>query len=295
MPNLLPRIIVAILALALPALAAETNRPFSNVPQDPVAWGLVTYAGEGAVAGVPAAKASMFEADAGASLPLVEQPAYSLAAGFAGTWNRIRFRNLDPALGVENEDLYVTALPLDLLVTAVEGWTFWANATPGFFTDYKRLTADDARVLLHGLAMYKPSPAVALALGVSYDREFGDDRVFPTGGVVWNLNRELQISLLLPWPRVTYAPLPGLAFFADARPAGNKWNLGRSADEESDFKLETWRLGTGMEARLAPHLWLHLAGGADVARTYKVVENGRTTFDAEIGDSFFARAGLLVR
>lgn len=295
MSNKLSRIVAGVWVLGLSTFAAETNQPLSHAPQDPVAWAMATYAGEGKVEGVSAAKASMIETDVGAYLPLVERPAYTLAAGLAGSWNRIRFRDLDPALGVEDEDLYVTALPIDLLVTAWKDWSVWANVTPGAFTDYRRLTGDDFRVLFHSMAMYRPSQAVTLALGVSYDREFGDDRVFPIGGVVWNVSREFQINMMLPSPRLTYAPTTGLAFFADARPAGNKWNLGRSEDEEGDFKLETWRIGMGVEARLARHVWLHVAGGVDVARTYTIVENGRTILDADVSDSFFARSGLLVR
>ena len=215
--------------------------------------------------------------------------------GFAGAWNQVRFRDSRHGADTRTEDLYAMALPVGLRWIVSEEWTFFLNMTPSLATDFREVTEEDCYVSFSGLGVYQASPAVSLVLGVVGDREFGDDLVFPVGGMIWNLSRELQVSLLLPWPRLTYAPCPGLAFFCDAHPAGNKWSIGGDDEAEGKFKLERWRLSAGIEARLCASFWLQIAGGADTACSYKIKEEGARVLDAKADDSFFLRAGLLYR
>lgn len=284
-----------LLLSGLPVHGDDAIRLDSNLPGEPVARLSYTHMGVRHFEGIPGLKASMHEADVAVSCPLIRREDCAITMGFAGIWDQLRFDGWQQDANKRVQNLYVAALSIDLRLDASENLSFSLNVTPAAFTDFDQLTREDFQVVFCGLGVYQASPAVSLALGVAGDREFGDDLIFPVGGMIWNLNRELQVSLLLPWPRLAYAPRPWLAFFCDARPAGNKWSIGGRDGADGELKLEKWRLGAGFEARLMANLWLQIAGGAEAQCFYKIDEEGTSALDAKADDVFFLRAGLLYR
>jgi opacity protein-like surface antigen len=287
----------AALLLANAAAAETTGIPGPlNIPQDPYSWALFSYAGRAGVdAGnlaPPGGEAGMFEFDALAGIPLLNQPWGMLALGAGFNWTGISF--FDLPLG--DLDLYAISLPVDLVCTSLVNWTFWVNATPGIFSDLKHVSRDDYGILAHAMALYAFNQRWQCGLGASYDREFGNDRLYPLGGVIWTPVPEWQVKLLLPYPEITWAPTPDFLLYLDARPAGNKWNTGPEDDgSESDFRLESWRLAAGLEKRIYGQAWLHLGAGLDFDRAYKINTGGDTVLDAKADDTWFARIGIVLQ
>lgn len=282
---------------ALAGLAQGISTETSNVPDDPYAWALFSYDGEASInpkkwGGTGDPKGQMLEFDSAVSAPLLSTPDITLGLGAMFTWSGISFKDLP---GVKDYDLYVVGVPVDAIYTGVPGWTFWGNVTPGLFTDFTKITGDDYRTLAHAMVLYEMMPELKLGLGASYDREFGEDRLYPLGGAIWSIGREWRLELLLPAPAINYAPTDRLVFFADARPAGNKWNLDAEEDGEADFKLECWRIGAGFEYRLFGSLWAHLAGGMTLNRKYEIHDGAKTVLESDVDDTYFVRAGLAIQ
>ncbi len=275
---------------------AERHLVFeTNFPDDPMGYLLGAYDGQADVnldiPEAPSGKVLGKEIAAVASVPVLRTAGWTLAAGFGCQWNRFEFSGI----ALDDVDLYALTMPLDLVYTGLDRWTFWANATPGLFSDLKRLTGDDYRTLLHGLALYRLLPQLQLGGGVSYDREFGDDKVYPIGGLIWNIGREWELAALFPSPSLQYAPSKRWVFFANARPAGNKWNLRITDDaRDGDFKLESWQVGLGAEFEVLRHVWLHGSGGMDIERSYEVRDTD-IRLKSEAGETWFARAGVVMR
>jgi hypothetical protein len=275
---------------------AQLPREFETyVPEEPLGYCLYTYDGRANVnldvPEAPGGKVTGQELFAAASVPLFRNRALTLAAGFGFQWNRFEFS----AIPLADADLYALTVPLDVMYTGLERWTFWLNATPGVFSDLKHVNGDDYRTLAHGLVLYRLLAQLQLAAGASYDREFGDDKLYPIGGVVWDIDRHWRLNALFPAPLLQYAPTPRWVFFANARPAGNKWNLHITDNSrDGDFKLESWQLGLGAEVEVVRHLWLSLSGGLDLDRSYEV-RDADFRLKSKAGETWFARAGFVVR
>lgn len=298
------RIRLAWLTAALAGLAASgvfaqgEIAPETNISADPFAWVMFTYDGESDVnlngePGEEDASAWMADVDAALSAPVYTNSQFAFLAGGAFRWTRFKFNNI-PRVG--NYDVYAIAVPVDAIYYGLARWTFWANVTPGLFSDLDGLTSDDYRTLAHGMVMFEALEGVALSLGASYDRVFGEDRLYPLGGVVWTVTPEWQLRIILPQPAAVYAPTKRLAFFAEARPAGGLWNIRDSLDNEDyDLSLKTWQIGGGVEFAVVKHMWVHLAGGMDVNREYEIQRDDRSLLESEADDAWFVRGGLVLR
>lgn len=285
----------AALLLAACALAAGAGAPepfASNVPEDPFAWFLYTYDEAASLESDRERSGEVVghETEAACALPVWEGRSGLLMAGVSVKHNRFEFRNVD----VNDQDLYAVTVPVDGIYTGAQRWVFWGGASPGLFSDLDDPDSGHYRILLRAMVAFERSPSLELALGAFYDHVFGEDEVYPVGGVVWSPSAEWTLSLLLPMPRVTYAPTRRFLVFAEALPAGDTWSL-TDEGQEYDFKLESYRLGLGAEYGLAEHVWLQAAAGVDVAREYELDGPPGEDYKSEAEDTFFLRVGLLAR
>jgi hypothetical protein len=273
-------------------LHAESYRAESNVAAEPFTWLLYTYEHEAEfdADGVDG-NVTLHETDLYATPLFTEAGAWQMAVGLGLKRTDFVFDEIE----LDDLDLYSVLLPLDLMYDT-DDWMFWGNITPALFTDFEELSNDDYRTLFHGMAMYRWRSNVEFALGAAYDRQFGEDELYPMGGVVWRIGEEWELNLVLPMPRITYAPSRTFQLFADVRPEGDYWNVSdEDLDEEFDFRLEGFRAALGFEYRVAPHVWLHLAAGSAFERKYEIEESDARTFESDAEDTYFVRGGLVVR
>ncbi len=275
---------------------AESEWAVTNFWKDPYAGVLYTFVGESGLdprdTEQEGSKVKIHEVDASASLPVWRQGPHILLAGLSVKWNRFEFTNV----GIGDENVYALKAPVEYFYDGSGDWVVWGNVTPGVFSDLERWEADDYKTQAHGLLVYRWRPALHLAGGVAYDSAFGDDDVYPMGGFIWRAGEQWQINMLLPQPSVLWKPDERLVVFADARPAGDKWNVRvRGEPGDFDFKLQAWRVGGGLEYRLMEDVWFHLAAGATIERTYEVSNLSTEVYKADAEDSWFVRSGLMFR
>ncbi len=292
--SLLGWLLAACGGLRAAEIAADLS--VTNFPSDPYAFAMYTYIGEAdlkeADTGQSDSRARMHEWEGLAALPYWNAGAHTLLAGAGVKYNRFEFQNLD--LGDEN--VYALRLPLDYIHDAGGDWMFWGNVTPGLFSDLEGLNRDDYKTQLHGMALYRWLPQLHLAAGLAYDSAFGDDDLYPLGGLIWRAHSQWLVSLILPAPAVAWRPHRKLLVYADARPAGDKWNVRVDGEPgDFDFKLECWRIGAGLEYNLSGALWMHLGGGMEIDRRYEVSNSAGELYKSDVDDAWFCRAGLLCR
>ena len=264
----------------------------SRIPNDPFAWVYYTRLAKSDLREESDGTVSAQEVEAVASLPVLESRPLLLAIGAGFTWDQIDLNGPE----ADREDLYAVSLPLDLFLEGDSPWSGWANATPLVAGDYDGADGQEFRTLFHAMALYRFTPSVQAAAGLGYSTVFGEERLYPLGGLIWRIGPAWELSLLLPQPRVTWAPNERLLVFTDLRPAGNVWRLqGEDTDRAYDFNVETWRAGAGCEFGITRQLWLHLAAGIDFDRHYETHGTGAHDFKSDADDAFFFRVGLILR
>jgi hypothetical protein len=240
-------------------------------------------------------KVSLSETAVFAPVPVYESDDLAVFAGPWAEWFRFEFSGVGD---LDNDlDLYTVALPFGAEYRGVQDWSFSGMLVPGFFTDFREVNSEDFKVQVHGLAQWQYTPKLAFALGLAYDTAFGDDDLYPVGGLIWDPAPQWSVRLLLPEPMVVWMPDEKVMLYWHTLPAGGKWNMHDSTQDDKayDFREESWRSGIGGELRLTESLWFHLSGGLDFDRKYKIENDDGYLLDSEADDSWYIRAGLAIR
>ena len=297
--------LLIILTSAGPALAGETQKFESQMPTDPVAWTYFTYEGPSSFDNKPLisedpsatstppspkdGKVEVTEYEIAITPIIKEIDNWIFGVGTEFHWTRFNFQDIS----YDTEDLYTIHIPL-LGIYDNKTWLFMGSVGPGVYSDLRHLTDDDVRITGYALANYKWNERFKLSFGAAYDRVFGDDQLYPLLGCVWDIDDEWRLNLVLPYPSMIYAPNRKWNFFADLRPAGSLWNV-NGEEDESDFKLEGYRLGCGAEYSICKHIWLHVAAGLAFEQKYEYRERGYKYLDATGDDTYFTRIGVVFR
>jgi hypothetical protein len=283
-----------LIVTAISAQGGSSDVPYETlVPDEPFAQMLYTYEGVSKFhdTDMPDTEVSIHEVEMLATPVYKQVNNLEFALTLAAQWDRFVFE----AANTRDEDVYRLMAMFDFLYN-MDAWTFWLELTPGLFSDLERIESDDYRTLFHAMVMYQLMDTLQLGLGLAYDRQFGDDTLYPMFGAIWDLPPSWKLELVLPMPRIVYAPSEKLACFIDARPAGDLWNIRDDDDLKNyDFKLEGYRLGVGLEYEILDHVWLHAAGGWSFERKYEIAHEDDKLLDSDADDTWFGRVGLVFR
>ncbi len=133
------------------------------------------------------------------------------SAGWAG-WTRLDFAGY---ADLNTEDLYGAALALSIEQPIRQRWGWNAILMPGFY--------GEARFMGQALACCRLADAWRLELGVAWDDAFGEPRLFPVGGVVWQPVDAFTARLLFPAPALNWAPTRRLNVYTFLQPSGDRW------------------------------------------------------------------------
>ncbi|MCD4654226.1 DUF6268 family outer membrane beta-barrel protein [bacterium] len=194
-------------------------------------------------------------------------------------------------------DLYHIILPLDI-IAEIDKWFFNINITPGIFTDFNEVDTDDFKILAAGYASYKYDNNFQFGFGLAYDSAFGEDSVYPMGGVIWDPNPRWRVSMILPYPRITFSPSSTTSIFWEALPTGGNWNVEESDSEyhgDYDFTVRGYRTGLGTELQLKDDFWIHASAGIVLGREYEFRANNYAPVEADVDNSIYFKLGIVVR
>ncbi len=144
------------------------------------------------------------------------------------------------------------------------------------------------------LGSYPWRTNVTAVFGAVYSRSFGHDRLFPALGATWIPSPRWQLDFIFPRPRITYQAGADARYWLGLEPGGDQWNIERQG-ESRDLALEEYRAGLGAEWMLTRHLGFTAQSGAVFARQLEVREGKRRESEQDVGDTWYARIGLLYR
>jgi len=133
--------------------------------------------------------------------------------------------------------------------------------------------------------------------GVVYDYGFSDGYFLPYAGFSYVIDPTWAISMIAPWPSVSYAPSDKFFVQLGVSPSGASWALDRST-ENGDKVMASfggWDLGLWGNWRVGPAWWLSAGGGVSGLRSLQVDPNGDANFDQKVGSEPWVGITLSLR
>lgn len=132
--------------------------------------------------------------------------------------------------------------------------------------------------------------------GLVYDRSFGADAFYPYLGYTFQWDRHWLLSLVMPWPTISYAPNDRFLVRAGALPAGATWKLkGEGSNTQAIGSVGGWDIGIYTSTRVSRLLWLDIGAGFSGLRSLRIENSGELTFEQNLSrEPFFSVALSLV-
>lgn len=124
--------------------------------------------------------------------------------------------------------------------------------------------------------------------------ETGDHTWYPYAGFDWYVDKEWFVSMVIPWPSLSYAPSTDEIYRLGASFSGSDWtneNWGQSV-QNSFNKID---FGFSYERRLTQLLWVEARVGYTGLGQFSVSSSGSVDFSTDVSHSPFYRLGINLR
>jgi hypothetical protein len=235
-------------------------------------------------------KVKQHEFKAEGSLPAMKLEDYGVGISVGGAFqaNVWQFDNDR----IDDLDLYKVKLPVTASFKATETIPVELSLVPGIHSDFKEVDGDDFRLEGSAVGSYAYTETLKFVFGLGYGEEFGDPKAFPIGGVSWKATQELQVDLIFPKPKISYAITDDARVFVSGAPAGGEWNVGER-DQQVDVRQEGYRVGLGGEYQVVENGWLYAMAGREGGRKVSLAVDENTVVDEkDIDDATFVQVGF---
>jgi hypothetical protein len=121
------------------------------------------------------------------------------------------------------------------------------------------------------------SDQVQLLYGGVYSNSFGkSEAVYPYLGVMWLPSPKLALSLVVPWPTITYVPHDRWLLQAGMAPGGSSW-VRREGGFESTQSFGSWLLNACVGYRFHGKFWVVAGVGVAGFRGVEIDNGGGTS------------------
>ena len=133
--------------------------------------------------------------------------------------------------------------------------------------------------------------------GLVYDYSFSDGYFLPYVGFTYIVDPGWAISMIAPWPAVSYAPCDWFFVRLGVAPSGASWALDRKTDgaEQVTTSIGGWNLGLWANWRLGAFWWLAVGSGVSGLRSFEINQNGSADFDQSIGSEPWVSLSISLR
>ena len=212
---------------------------------------------------------------------------------------RYRFSELDwtdQAL-FDNDSLHRLDLSLTLVYKPESSpWSGFLSAGPGLSGDGTNITSDDVLYVAIAGIGYKFSERFTLLGGAYFSQDFGEPRLIPAPGFMWQISDQWTFSLIPPRLRLAYAPSENWRLIAEAFPNGGRWSVTTLDGQEAYLDRSGARAGLRIERRVVGNAWFQLSGGLVFARDLVLESDaGQVLFESDADPTPSLSAGFLWR
>jgi hypothetical protein len=132
--------------------------------------------------------------------------------------------------------------------------------------------------------------------GAVYDYSFSDGYFLPYVGFTYIVDPSWIISMVAPWPAISYAPSDKFFLRAGFSPSGASWALEQDgADQEAVTSFGGWDLGLWANWRISRAVWFAVGGGVSGLRSFEINTSGDTDFEQDVSSEPWVSVSFSVR
>lgn len=132
--------------------------------------------------------------------------------------------------------------------------------------------------------------------GAVYDRNFSDGYFLPYLGFTHAVNQQLNVSMIAPWPSVSYAFTRDFFLRAGVAPSGASWDVrGDPGEREAVMSFGGWNAGLWANARIRGAMWGAFGFGYSGLRGLEIDTEGDTQFDVAMESEPWVTVSISIR
>lgn len=132
--------------------------------------------------------------------------------------------------------------------------------------------------------------------GVVYDYAYSDGYFLPYVGFTYILDPSWVVSMIAPWPAISYAPTDKFFLRLGFLPSGASWALEQNGDDqEAITSFGGWDLGLWANWRISKAVWFSVGGGVSGLRSFEIDTSGDTDFEQDVSSEPWVSVSFSVR
>ena len=223
-------------------------------------------------------------------------------------YNRLKFNwqeagsgDSDPAYGVNGPDaLHGIDYQLAIMRRLNDKWSMVLAFRPGLYSDFdERLSSDDFKIEAAIFFDRRYSERAVLGFGLAYSTTF-ESLVLPVLHLKNSSESAFNVDLFLPFEgKLTYKVGAASEIGLAGKVEGNRYHLNQTAGSAVADNADILRYSVGT---VGPHATINLSGpcyvvfdaGTTFRRRFEFYRNDTKTSEIDLGNSWFARAGLKI-
>lgn len=184
--------------------------------------------------------------------------------------------------------------PTAVYAPAGSPWRAFVLSSAGLATDFSSLDGEDVIYTAIAAVGYKFSDRFSLLAGGYYSQDFGDARLFPGIGFLWQVTDDWSVSLLPPRLRIAYTPNDSWRFALEAYPDGGGWSVESEDGQQALLERKSLRAGLRIERKIGDKSWAYLGAGWAFGREYRLEDEntGRLLFESDADDGAYLALGF---
>lgn len=206
-----------------------------------------------------------------------------------------RYYQMDvDTLGLSGEfDLHTLRVPIQAAwLSADSPWFVYVFAEPGVSSDSDTINRDSFDISASVDVGYRFSSRLVLAIGVYYTRDYGDDLLLPSIGLLWAPNDLFSLNITPEGVISTFKYSDDWRIKLKAIPYGGRWIVDNNNGRER-IELMGAKVGVDIEHRFYKQAWLSVGAGANVFSNLHVDDaNGREVLNCDLEPGLYVTAGL---
>ena len=196
------------------------------------------------------------------------------------------------------EDVHAVDLVVGLFAALSDDWAAYFEFRPGIHSDMKDISGKDVYYQGGAVLAYTFSHELTAFLGAYHDDSFGEPKLYPVGGVQWQISDDFALDTLLPdYFLLTYEAAERVTFGLRGRLRGHQFRLDEFIWKDSVIKYEQILIGPCVNFLLTDKLLLMLEGGIVTAQEFEFRDDDsdEKLYDGDIKDGGYCSVSLTLQ